>query len=111
MSDVEAAIREDELTELSVSIMETADKISIIFDKIEKEISNLSSYLSCDALSKIVAEYEGLSNNFNIIPKNINTYSEDLISVMNKMRSGMKNISISFESKSQEFKTIDKEVG
>lgn len=108
--EIASAIKSDELSELSISMIDIADNISSIFEEIDKKVNELNEYLQCDALSKIIEEYELLKENYKIIHSNVITYSDDLIDVNNNMQTGMKEIKFDFQRETAEFQSKNKGV-
>lgn len=108
--DVSSAIRESDLDNLIISIMDTADDLSIIFDKINKEVFELQEYFKCDAMDSILNEYDEIKSNYSIIHDNILTYSDDLIDVKNKIKSGLEKMTNTVNSYIQEFQDHIREV-
>lgn len=107
---VASAIRESDLDNLIISIMDTADNVSTVFDEISKKVSDLEEYFKCDAIQSILNEYNELKSNYNIIHDNIITYADDLIDVKNNMKSGMKEIVIKVNTYTKEFQDKLREV-
>lgn len=108
--EVASAIKSEELSELSISIIDIADNILSVFEDIDKKVNELSEYLKCDAVSTVIEEYGLLKENYKIIHHNIITYSDDLIDVNNNMQTGMKEIKYDFQRETEEFQTKNKGV-
>lgn len=108
--ELSSAIRETDLDNLIISIMDTADNLSTVFDEISEKVSDLEEYFKCDAIQSILNEYNEIKSNYNIIHDNIITYSDDLIDVKNNMKSGMKEIAHIVNIYTQEFQDKTREV-
>lgn len=108
--EIASAINEEDLDNFILSIMDAADDISTIFEKIDNEVSRLSEYLKSEALKNILNEYNEIKSNYAIIHDNILTYSDDLIDVKNNMKNGIKNITLKVNIFTEELQDKKKEV-
>jgi len=108
--DIYAAAKSEELSALSMYLIDIADEITIIFDEIDKQAEQLNKYLKCEAIAQIMNEYNRIKANYAIVHNNINTYSEDLIKVNNNLEKGMNDIRIDYEKQTEEFQKNNKEV-
>lgn len=108
--EIASAINEEDLDNFILSIMDTADEILNIFEKIDNEIFRLSEYLKSEALKNILNEYNEIKSNYAIIRDNILTYSDDLIDVKNNMKNGIKDITLKINIFTKELQDEKKEV-
>lgn len=79
-------INEDELSNLSIEILDYVDRISEIFVKLDTCMEKLSSCYNSEACNKILDYYENLRLYYNSIKNNIISYSDDFICLIKKMR-------------------------
>lgn len=85
-ADLELAINEENLAELSFEVEDYIDRISSIFEKYNIAMSKLSSNYKSEACQKILNYYESIKKFFPIVKNNIKGYAEDyrdLIKILN----------------------------
>lgn len=102
INNVASAINEIDLDNQVISIMDSADELSNIFNKIDEKVLELNHCLKTDTLQNILNEYSMIKENYKIIHDNILTYSEDLIQVKNNMKDGIKDITIKYKEITEE---------
>lgn len=90
MKDAIVGIREEDLRSLCLEILDYADRISEIFDKIDLKMDKLPEYYQGDSSTKIQAYYNNLSSNYLTIKNNVISYSDDLICLIQKMKENEK---------------------
>ena len=95
------AIREDELSELAIDIIDFNDEI---FNSVDSKMSELKAYYDCSKYYSLVNSYNEFKKNYSIVKQNIVTYSDDLIAVINKFKSGDNDVSVLVESDSMDVK-------
>ena len=91
-SDITLWMNEEELSQVAMEIMNTADSVSEIFSQVNGKMEELGNYFHSPAYSSIMAAYNSLKTNYPTVKSNITTYSDDIITVINKVRSGDKKI-------------------
>ena len=95
-TEVVAWIREEELGMLAMEIANDADKISEVFSKIDACMGKVSAYYSGAPSKKILQRYDELKANYPVMKENIVSYSEDLITLISKMRENDKYLASLF---------------
>jgi hypothetical protein len=98
------AIREDELSELAIDIIDFNDEIAEIFNSVDSKMSELKAYYDCSKYYSLVNSYNEFKKNYSIVKQNIVTYSDDLIAVINKFKSGDNDVSVLVEGDSMDVK-------
>ncbi len=96
MKDFVIGIKEDELSSLSIEILDYSDRISEIFSKLDASMEKLPNYYQADACTKLMDYYHDLTANYSVIKQNIVSYSDDLITLIKKVRENDKYISSLF---------------
>lgn len=108
--NIKLTIKESEIEELVVEIINIADEISIIFDGIDTSVDTIKEYLLCGANKNIANKYQEIRKNYQIIKNNIISYSADLVSLNTKMHDGEKYLINKFNAKTAEINAKKKEV-
>lgn len=86
MNDLSYSISEDELGILSFEVLDYADRISEIFNKLDLCIEQLSLQYQGQACVEIVNHYKQLKQSFPVIKRNLRTYSDDFIKLIQRMQ-------------------------
>ena len=98
MKDVAAGINEDELSSLSLEVIDYADRISEIFDKIDSCMEKLPMHYQGQPCSELVNFYNELTPFYSIIKDNIISYSDDFIELIKKMQDNDKYLVTLFQN-------------
>ena len=98
MKDVVAGINEDELSNLSLEVIDYADRISEIFDKIDACMDKLPTHYQGETCSSIINFYNELTPYYSIIKDNIISYSDDFIELIKKMQDNDKYLVSLFQN-------------
>ena len=106
MKDVLYGINEDELNNLSLEIIDYADRISEIFDRITDCVDRIHSQYDGEPVNKIISNYQNLAEYYPIIKGNIISYSDDLIELIKKLNENDKYFTTLFQEYTDE--TINK---
>lgn len=88
------AINEEELSELAIDIIDFNDEIAELFSSIDGKMFELKSYFDCSKYYTLLNSYNEFKKNYAVVKQNILTYSDDLIAVINKYKSGDKDVSL-----------------
>ena len=86
MKNVVMGINEDGLKSLSLEVIDSADRISEIFDKIDACMDKLSGCYQDSSSVKLLEYYNDFRENYSVIKGNIKSYSDDFIELIEKMR-------------------------
>lgn len=86
MNDVVAGINEDDLSNLSFEVLDYADRISEIFDKLDACMDRLPNHYQGIPCNDIINLYNELVPYYSIIKENIISYSDDFIELIKKMQ-------------------------
>lgn len=106
MDDVIAGINEDELGNLSLEVIDYADRISEIFDRIDTCMERLPLHYEGTPCTEIMNFYNKLTPFYGIIKNNILSYSDDFIELIRKMQDNDKYLAKLFQTYTDE--TINK---
>ena len=87
-----SGINEDALASLSVNILDYSDSIMELFEKIDDQMGRLSKYYDSEACKIIISKYNDLALNYEIIKNNFCVYSDDLVTLIKKMRDNSRYI-------------------
>lgn len=90
-------INEEGLTSLSLELLDYADEISTILSKINLKIEQLSDNCDGSAINTIKDKYYSFKQNYSAVKYNINSYSNDLIALIQKAKQTDKNMTRIFE--------------
>ena len=78
-------INEPELKSLSMEILDYLERIVEIFDQIEIEIDSLPESYKSVSYDKFLSFYNDFKRNYIVVKNNINSYSEELITLISRM--------------------------
>lgn len=98
------AIREDELSELAIDIIDFNDEIADLFSSIDTKMADLKTFYNCSKYYSLLSSYNEFKKNYAVVKQNITTYSEDLIAVINRFKSGDSDVSLTVEGDSIDVK-------
>ena len=96
--ELEIAINEENLAELSFEIEDYADRISTIFEKYNIAMSKLSIHYKSEACQKILNYYEEVKKSFPIVKTNIKNYASDYRNLIKVLKSEDKKYSLELEN-------------
>lgn len=96
MDNVVNGINESELCNLSLEILDRADSISLLFDKLDNCMDKLPTCYQGDPCKKLIEHYKELSSNYSTIKNNIVSYSDDLVALIRKMNDEDKKLTSLF---------------
>lgn len=86
--DVFIAIRNDDLGEIAIDLMNFNDELSELFSSIDSKMAELKSAFDSKVYIDLMNKYNSFKKNYSIVKNNITSYSDDLIAVINKVRTG-----------------------
>lgn len=98
------AIKEDELSDLAMDILTLSEEVTDIFSKVDSKMESLKSCYEADEYASLMSKYRDFKKNYTIVKDNIVTYSDDLISVINKVRAGDKKIAFIIDAITEDAK-------
>lgn len=104
MNDFVTGINEEELSSLTIEILDYADRISDIFDRLDFCISKLPMHYQGSSCTEIINYYRGLEENYLIIKNNVISYSDDLTTLIKKVHENDKYISSLFRNYTEDTK-------
>lgn len=96
-SDISLNVNENDLSQFSMDLLTISEDVSDIFTSIDSKIESLNSYFSGKQYDKLMNKYRVLRKNYSIVKDTIVSYSDDLICLVNKVRSGDKHIALIIE--------------
>lgn len=97
MQDTVLGINDATLSEISLSVLDYVDDLSDIFENIDKQMNLLSNYYQGKSRVIIDSYYKDIRSNYPTIKSNIKSYSDDFISLINKMNDNDTNIANLFQ--------------
>lgn len=83
-------IRETELNSLSISILDYADRLMELFEKLDTTIDDLPKYYKDEACDILINKYHDLSEYYSVIKNNFVSYSDDLMSLIKHTKENYK---------------------
>ena len=78
------------------------DELSELFSSIDNKMVELKSAFNSKEYQSLMSQYSEFKKNYAVVKNNINSYSDDLVAVINKMRTGDSNITSLLETKSDD---------
>ncbi len=102
--DVELAINEEDLSTLAMDILTISEDVTDIFSKIDAKMDSLKNCYESDEYSALMTKYRDFKKNYSIVKDNIVSYSDDLIAVINKVRTGDRTIAFLIDSITEDTK-------
>ena len=87
-----SGINEDALVSLSVNILDYSDSIMELFERIDDQMGRLYKYYDSESCKIIISKYNDLEQNYDIIKNNFCVYSDDLVTLIKKMRDNSRYI-------------------
>ncbi|MBR3236444.1 hypothetical protein IKF92_02070 [Candidatus Saccharibacteria bacterium] len=93
MDQVITGIKEGELGSLSLEVMGYAERISEIFDRIESAMDRIPACFQGTPSEAINQHYQEIRSNFPVIKDNVTSYSNDLITLINRVHENNKYLS------------------
>lgn len=97
MNEVMTGIRESELGALGLEVMDYASRISEIFDRIDACMDRLPVCYQGPPCQKIMERYRLIQASYPMVKENIASYSDDFITLINKVRENDKYLAGLFE--------------
>ncbi|NLC48220.1 MAG: hypothetical protein GX758_02550 [Tenericutes bacterium] len=110
VSTVVNGINEPELNSLSMEILDNAELISELFDKIDSKIEELPEIYKSNSCLELINSYKDFRANYAVIKNNIVSYSDDLISLGNNMRENADYLTDMFVKYTQDTRSKTKEI-
>ena len=110
MNDLVTGINEDDLSNLSLEVLDYVDRISEIFDRIDSCMERLPIYYKGASCTALMKAYNELKSYYSIIKENITSYSDDLIQLIVKQKENSKYIANLFREYTEETKNKIKSI-
>lgn len=82
MTTVRFGLKETELNSLSVSILDYADRLMELFEKLDAIMENLPQHYKDKACDNLINKYHDLTEYYPIIKNNFVSYSDDLVALI-----------------------------
>lgn len=102
--DIALAINDDGLAELAMDILTISEDVTEICEKVNAKMDSLKNCFDTDEYNALMAKYKFFKKNYSIVKGNIVSYSDDLISVINKVKAGDKHIAFIIDSITEDAK-------
>lgn len=97
MNDIILGVKEYELSNLSLEILDYSDRISAILDKIDAKMDDLSEHYQGDSYKELMNYYSELRSSYSAIKNNIVSYSDDLAALLIKIKENDKTLASLFD--------------
>lgn len=97
MDSVMLGVKEYELSNLSLEILDYSDRISAILDKIDSRMNDLSAHYQGDSYKELMNYYTELRSSYSTIKDNIISYSDDLAALLIKVKENDKTLASLFD--------------
>jgi len=109
-NDFRTGIREEDLTNLCIEIVKYSDDISELFGKVDDDMAEAKEIYKGTSADTLFNSYDDFRKNYAIVKSNINSYSDDLTELINKLRNGLTDLSHLFDSYTEGIKTNTKAI-
>ena len=86
--DIHLTIREDDLSDMAMDLLNTSEEISDLFSSVDTKMDSLKNYFEGSQYNNLMASYRVFRKNYSVVKSDIVSYSDDLIAVINKVRRG-----------------------
>ena len=96
-SDIQLGINEEDLGQFAMDILTLADDVSDLFSSIDSKMDSLKNCFDGAQYVSLMNSYREFRKNYGIVKRSINSYSSDLIAIVNKARVGDTKISFMIE--------------
>ncbi len=90
-------INEQKIDKLINEIYFYSNRIKMVLDQADSIVENTNSFYDCESAKMFRSAFEKYKRNFNIINKNILSYSDDLSSVKNFYRNKAQMFSVNLK--------------
>lgn len=104
------AIREEELGNLSMEVLDYAERIALLFERIDEKFNSVAEFYDSESYVKLMESYNEFRANYTIVKSNIESYSDDFIRLISKMHEGMDEVSLMFEKYTEDRRLKAKEI-
>lgn len=101
---MKAGIKESELKDLAMDIMKIADSINNTLNNFDNRFYDLKPYYEGKAYNDLNQFYSNVRKKYPVVKKNLNTYSDDFIALIRKMREGSIKFEKMFEAYTDDIK-------
>lgn len=91
-------INEPELGALSLEILDYAERIIAIFDKIDAKIEQLPSSYKSQAFDTFLESYNNFRQNYPVVKNNIVSYSDELLTLIRRLHENEQDYINMFQS-------------
>lgn len=95
-------INESSLGDLSMELLTKSERLSDLFQSINKKMDEVSSCLNGTPYRNIINSYNKFKKNYSVITSNVSSYSDDLIAVINHLRRGDKMVALLIDGLTKE---------
>ena len=92
MEEIVAGIKEEELSSLSLEILDHADRVSELFTQIDSCMEKLPACYQGPSAQKLLERYQELHALYPVVKRNLTSYSDDLMTLIKKMHAGDKQL-------------------
>lgn len=103
-------INEDALRDLCMEILDYNERILEIFDKVDNCVEDLQEYYKCSSYNTFKNAYNDLRRNYQVIKESINSYSDDFITLIQRMHENEKYLVNIFGDLTEDYKLKAKQI-
>ena len=97
-----SGIRETDLNDLCMDILDYSERITDIFEKIDLEVESITDCYKGQSSEELIKSYKSFQKNYSIAKNNVVSYSDDLIKLSNLMKEGLQDIQLKYEEDTNE---------
>lgn len=96
------SIKEGELSQIAMEIMTISDNVMEKFSEINGKMTELKRYFDGPEYDRLINRYNAFKKNYSVVKNNIISYSDELICIINKVRTGDKNVALVIDELAQD---------
>jgi hypothetical protein len=90
--ELKLGVKDEDLSSFAMDILSFSDEVSKIFSSIDSKMNELKNYFSGARYDNLMSAYNSFKPNYSIVKDDIISYSDDLITLINKSIAGDKQI-------------------
>lgn len=95
-------IKDDELGDFAMDILNLSDDVSDLFSSIDSKMESLKNYFDCSQYNNLMSSYRAFRKNYSVVKNSLVSYSDDLIAIVNKAHEGDSKLALIFNQASED---------
>ena len=103
-------IKEKELNEFAMHVLTVSDELNSIFSDITSKMDELKAYYNGNNYDSLISSYNDFKGNYLRVKDGVVSYSDDLIALIDKVRSGDEMIAFTINQIAEDAKKQAEEI-